>query len=339
MKYIENVVTLVLLILILTGCSSLMETTEEVPILEKAVADISVLVNDSIPLTMEYVEAYDANGDNMTLLVHAGDNYTVIGNVVIPVPNFIGDLYVPIQVKDETGRLSRIGTLTVSVLPELLEIQPLFLNAEWHYNDTFHTIDSFTTSRLHVTQQYTGSVTGVDEDIFIMQWSNADSLGLKFLQSNSSEGLHEIGTIAPNDTLVAQELKLKSPAVEGDTWAYSQYLYNVDIKGFVKAKGVDSMSCTSPLVYVEVPAGIFPCTEYEYSFPYTPQTTRSAGQSTPLPEGIILPPMSVTRADAEHIITVKLYYSTGVGYVQNMTYLDGQLVTRKVLTDYIVEEK
>ncbi len=149
----------------------------------------------------------------------------------------------------------------------------------------------------------------------------------------------QLGAISPYDTVITPQLKLKSPVLAGDTWAYSPYQYNGTIKEFVQSSSIDSMSCVDTLIYVEVPAGIFPCVEYEYSYPYTAKT-RSADINSDLElNGLWIPELTNTRAEATGVITVKLHYSRGVGYVQGITYFNGQIVTRKVLTNYTVEEK
>ncbi len=328
---------LLLCVLLLNACTGVINSEEEAPILTRTVTDLSVLKNQQVELTMEYVDAYDINGDDMTLIVSSGENYTLSGTTVIPDNNFVGDLHVPVQVKDNTGKLSNRRIIIISVLPDLREIQPLYVGAEWIFADTFFTIDSATTSRLEITEEFNTAVPGIIGESYVMRWRNADSLNLNFIYHSSDSGSIRVGGNSPSDTMSALGMKLKYPVNEGDSWSFSPMEYNIDNSNFFLDTDVTEMRCNDTCIYVTVPAGTFKCIEYEYSLPYTSTGSRSA-ESVILPDGnsVTIPRSS---RGAEYTITVKLYYALGVGYVQNLTYVGDTLVIRKALIDYTVVEK
>lgn len=341
MKYIKMCVytPLLLGVLLMSGCSELLDLIGNAPVITQVVTDLSIVKNEKVTLTMEFIEAYDANGDPMELLVHEGSNYTLLGTEVSPTLDFIGDLLVPVQVVDTTGKFSQIDTIIISVLPDIHEIQPLFTGATWTYSDTFHTIDSVATSHLEVTGLYGEVVPGISTEIYRMEWRNLDSLQLQYLYTSTAGGLIRVGALSPKSSYMVPQTKLQYPSITGSSWAFSPLRYKIGAGKFFADTDISEMRCTAEEVYVTVPAGLFKCVEYEYSFPYTPSFRSSTIEQINLPEGTLFLKEGNSRSDIGDIVTVKLYYAAGVGYVQNKTFYKGQLVTRKVLTDYTVVEQ
>lgn len=311
-------ITIIAVILILTSCSGLLNMDARPPVIVKTVPAFTIGMNDSLALNMRMVEAYDINEDAMSLVVLDGLNYSVAGLVVIPDSGFTGELSVEIKVKDETGLLSESGSILVTVLADSPSIQPLVVGSEWIFTDTFYTIDSVASSRLSVTGTYSGSVPGITGDIAELQWSNADSLNLTYRYHNSDSGAIRVGAESPTHSQEQPQLKLKYPVSAGETWEFSPLEYDTTAKRFFLDSRVTEMTCRDSSVYVTVPAGIFECVAYEYSYGYVP-----FGSSTP----------------SGDTVTVILYYSVGVGYVQNETFLNTTLVTKKVLVDFHIEER
>ena len=87
----------------LTSNQMVMEITvnsvNDAPVLT-AVSYIEMFEDESITLTLAYVTATDAEGDELSLVIANGDNYTVNGNTITPDADFHGTLNVPIAVSD-----------------------------------------------------------------------------------------------------------------------------------------------------------------------------------------------------------------------------------------------
>jgi hypothetical protein len=330
-----KIIVFVSALLALTSCSGLLNMEPQSPQILDVVTDIASEKDLPVPLSMELVEVYDINEDDMELVILPGENYTVVGLTVVPDSGFVGDLIVEIQVKDEGGLLSEVKIVIISILPGILEIQPIYTGAEWFFADTFFTIDSSTTSILRVTDDYINPVNGVIGGISILNWINADSLSLNYLYNSSDSGSVRVGGESPNDSFISPQLKLKYPVAVGDSWSFSPLKYSIADTLFYNDSRVSEIRCNSTSIYVTVPAGTFECVEYEYSYDYTPDESPASF------DGIILSSTSMrtSRATTSAKITVKLFYAVGVGYVQNLTYLDNTLVIKKVLTNYTVEEK
>jgi hypothetical protein len=76
----------------------------------------SPTTNEDVALTLSLsdVTASDIDGDNLTLVVGAGDNYTVEASTITPVANYNGTLSVPVYVTDGSAS-SAILNMTVTV--------------------------------------------------------------------------------------------------------------------------------------------------------------------------------------------------------------------------------
>lgn len=334
----KNIVKLLALTLLLVGCGTIIPT-DEPPIIGNTVTDISVGLGESITITLEHVDASDINGDQMTLIVLDGENYTVVNNVVTPDVGFTGDLLVYILVQDATGKSSTIKTIIISVLPDIEEIQPLFIGAKWAYNDSFFVLDSVRTSNLEVTELFGGTVSGILGEIYAMRWINLDSLGLSFLFHSTDTGLIQIGGHCVKDTLLGSQMSLKYPVLPNESWTYNSVEYSINAQKFFLDTSVTTMSCIAVDEYTTVPAGTFKCVVYSFSYPYVSKN-ESTGRSSEitLRSGERIPVANLERNQI-HTVTEQLYYAVGVGFVQNKTYLDDYLIGRKVLTSYVVEEK
>lgn len=338
-KNIKVMMFFSLLLLLCSGCSELLDLIGNAPVIARVVTDLSIVKNEKITLTMEYIEAYDANGDPMELVVLDGINYSLIGAQVTPLLDFVGDLKVPVQVMDTTGKYSEVDTIIISVLPDIIEIQPLFIGATWSYVDTFFTIDSVATSHLEVTGLYTDPVDFISSEIYSLQWRNLDSLQIQYLYTSTPTGLVRVGGVSPSDSYLVPQTKLKYPSIAGTSWAFSPLRYKEEAGRFFVDDAVSEMRCTKESVYVTVPAGLFKCIEYEYSFLYIPSKRSLGIERLILPEGEVVFKRSGCRSIADNMVTVKLYYAAGVGYVQEKVYYNGQVVSKKDLTQYTVVEQ
>jgi hypothetical protein len=331
-------IILLMITLLMVGCATIIPT-EEAPVILNAVTDISVGMDDSITITLEHVDVTDVNGDLMILFVLDGENYTVHNNVVVPDVGFAGDLFVNIIVQDVTGKSSKEETIIISVLPGIEEIQPLFIGAKWAYSDSFFVlgVDSVRTSQLEVTELYGETVEGITGEIYSMKWLNLDTLGLSFLFHSTDTGLIQIGGFSSKDTLIGSQMALKYPLGVDDTWTYNSVEYSINAQKFFFDTTVTAMSCIAVDEYVTVPAGTFKCVVYSFSYPYVLEGTPVATRGIKQLSGEVIPVRGMRSGT--NIVTEELYYATGIGYVQNKTFLNDRIVAKKVLTSYVVEEK
>lgn len=357
-KNIIGSVYIIVSLMILVGCTSTPTSSieQKAPKINSVVTDLSIKKNDSIEIAMEYFDAYDINGDDMSVVLSDGKNYSHHGNVVIPDLDYVGDLYVGCKIVDDGGLASNLETIIISVLPDIEELMPLYIGATWKYKDTFFmgTRDSVDSSTFEITESYNSviedTLLGLDSSnqIFIGKWNkfidnNGDTL--KYLYTNTEKGLWSIGGISSTDTLIYPSLKLQLQAVKNDAWEYSPLRYNADSDEFFKDTTVEETKCTNEKLYVTVPAGIFQCTEYTYSFYYDSTNTSGLRMFNSRnyqisEEGITISNSKIrTKTNTAPYITVKLYYAKGVGYIQNLTYRDGMLIQQKQLTSYTVNEQ
>lgn len=79
-----------------------------------AVTDKSINKGENITLTMDDVVATDVDGDDLSLVIAPGENYTVSGNTITPASGFTGTLSVGISVTD--------GELTSNVMVMSIEV-------------------------------------------------------------------------------------------------------------------------------------------------------------------------------------------------------------------------
>ncbi|KAF5076424.1 Bacterial Ig domain protein [anaerobic digester metagenome] len=82
-----------------------------------AVASKSIKEGETLTLTMDDVTASDADGDELSLVIANGNNYTVSGNTITPAEGFTGTLSVGISVTDgELTSNQMVMTVTVTAL-------------------------------------------------------------------------------------------------------------------------------------------------------------------------------------------------------------------------------
>ena len=303
-----------------SACSQIISGDAEAPVLERAVTDISVPKNGTITLTLEHVEAYDNNGDLLQILVFDGDNYSVSGSTVIPDSGFIGDLYVNVQVTDGV-LFSRTLVVIISVVTTV-EMFPLLEGAWWQYQDSIPGNDTVITSRLEVNGSVDTLIDDKSTKLFSVSWSDLDEHGVEYFMSTGDSGTIFHGGISPTDTLVNPQQLYYYPVKLGASWDYKPLKYNVSDKVFFQGSS-SKIVCTDTSTYVTVPAGVFRSVELtlNYKVKNNPET---AGSNAVEGDSIL--------------VTEKLYYSAGVGYVKNITLLGEKVVWLKELTSYNVIE-
>lgn len=316
MRYIHQIVLFCLLILI--GCVDY-DDANKAPVIEGVVADLSIVTGNTITLTLTQVKAYDEGGDKLTLIVGGGENYTVQGTTVVPTPGFIGDLTVPLSVSD--GELTS-GTvyIIISVIKEI-EMFPLLPGAWWQYRDSVLTEGTVLTSNMSVTGASTISIGLETIPAVHVEWSHLAEYGVTYLMGSTTRGTFFYGGYAPTDTVLEASLLYPYPVTVGQTWQSKIPEYNASDNAFEPLTPV-SAECTRELVYIEVPAGIFPC--YEYLFTYS----ASRGETV----------MRAKLPSRAGVVVEILYFSPGVGYVKGVITQGGYPVWVKELMDYHVVE-
>lgn len=316
MRYIQLIALLSLFIFV--GCVDY-ETANKAPVIEGAVADLSVVTGNTITLNLTEVEAYDEGGDKLTLIVGAGDGYTVQGTTIIPNPGFIGDLTVPLSVSD--GELSSATIyMIISVIKEI-EMFPLLPGAWWQYTDSVLAEGSTMTSTMSVVGEASITINAVPTTVVEVGWSHLSEYGVTYLMGTTTTGTYFYGAYAPEDTVLATSLMYPHPVSVGQSWQSTIPEYNASDMAFEPLTPA-AATCTKEIVYVHVPAGIFPC--YEYQFTYS----ASRGKT-------------LMRAKLPHragVVVETLYFSPGVGYVKGIITQNGQKVWVKELNSYHVVE-
>ena len=325
----------------MTGCSELLNVKNHAPVLSNAIAAISVAKNGSVEIELKHVEAYDANGDVMTLEVLDSENktYTRVGNVVSPLRDFVGTIWVLIRVTDSNGASSAVKKIAVNVFDvekgSEKQILPLTIGLKWDYLDSFHTLNKVDTSSLTVKSLYTGTVTGVKGPIFRLRWSGLSGIKgtndtVDYLFSNSDSGLIQVG--GASSTVVydySPMLFARYPVSAKSSWKYQNLEYNTEMQRFFLDTTMNSISCVIPETVVRVPAGVFLCVHYQYETKYLINKSEKRLISVPVSN----------RADTLVTLNVNLYYCPGVGYVKNETFIGATKVFTKVLNKNPFEEK
>lgn len=319
--------TVSLLLLFLSSCVKNAENSA--PLLIDVVEDISIEVNSSLTVTYEEIEGYDVDGDPLTITLQPGENYTISDVTITPAANFIGDLFVPVQLNDGE-KLSNSDTLIVSVVNEVV-LMPLYQGSWWEYRDSLYGEDSATISRLVLAESTTTiAIADSTVDAHILQWENLLDYGVEFLVGNEANGFYQYGARTEDTTILNPQIQHIYPHVLDSSWAFVQIQYNITDKQLYEAEPI-TFTCTDTVVYVTVPAGTFRCVEYTYSYFVETRGSLEKNQAFTLFSG---PHYSGKRA----VITEKLYFADGVGYVKNVAYNGDVLVDSKVLTSYHVEE-
>lgn len=318
-KIIGIYAVLILVSTFATGCSSVLSEDSQAPQITGVVTDLPVLKNSTIELTLEYVEMVENSGEKIQLIVDSGDNYGVSETTVIPDQDFVGDLKVPVYLKAKGGSVSETDTIIVSVVSKI-DIQPLLPNSEWHYEDMYPQQDSVGTSHLSVSQMYTGTQIQSSNPVYELQWMNFDSVDFSYLFEASDSGLVQWGGFSEFDTLVSKGVKLQYPTSTDEAWAFSPIDFNVNHERFAINSNISVIKTKAEEVYLKVSAGIFKTVHYQYSYTHTTEAT------TMYPQGVT------------DRVFVNLYYAPGVGFIANHTYFGTDLILKKELTHYSVEE-
>jgi len=168
--------------------------------------------------------------------------------------------------------------------------------------------------------------------IFDLKWTNLAEYGVVYSAYTDSTGMVLMGGVSPTDTLIDPQTLYHYPITKGEMWSSYSLNYNATDKVFYKGETA-SITCTDTLMYVEVPAGIFECVEMTMS--YSAARSRSvfddwSAFGTMIPQG--------SKSRASDAVVEKLYYSKAVGYVKNITTVNGSVVWIKELTDYSITE-
>lgn len=323
MKYLFKL-TCSLAILGLGACTTTLEVEDEVPVIENSVTDLSVEKDGSITLSLEHLSVKDKNGDELTLVVLEGENYTVSGTTVIPNEGFVGDLNVNVQATDGTSN-SETVIVIVSVV-NIVELMPFITGSEWVYRDSAIGSDTTLTSTMSIGAARTMEIGGVSQKVFNVSWSHLSEYEVNYLMSTNDSGVVMWGGNSPTDTLMDTQTLYKYPVALGDVWDYSSLKYSANDRRFFQPIA-SKMTCTDTALYVTVPAGSFK--SYEFSLNYKVAGNASvSGTGVATPEGV----------DSLDVVE-KMYYSVGVGYIKNVTTVDGAVVWNKELTSYGVVEK
>lgn len=324
------------IMLIIFGCSTVLEPDNVAPRLEKIITDISIPMNTSVTVTLKHIEAFDGNGDYMKVVCYTNENYTVSGAAVTPTKDFIGDLRVPVRISD--GRLlSNIDTIIISIVKDVA-LMPLFSGAWWEYDDTIPGESVVLFSRMDVWDSVAKIFDGVEISAYEVEWSHLSQYNLLYLMSNDSTGTILHGGYTPSDTVIAPQRLYRYPSKLNDSWNYTPLKYNTTDTMFVDTDKQTTITCTNTEMYITVPAGIFECIEltFEYEMPkFTTAPSRRISSST----GIKLDLFNQVRSNQDsYSVTEKVYYSAGVGMVKAVALIDGVVQWKKVLTDYSVIE-
>ncbi len=330
------------LILALLGCSKEDETGAAIvaepvaPVLVQTVTGVTIPVNTSFTIATAHVEAHDDNGDALTVIAYAGENYTVVGATITPTLDFLGDLRVPVQVSDGI-LLSRIDTLTISVVSDLA-MTPLFEGAWWQYDDTISGSET-QTSRMDVYELSILTMAGAEISAHKVQWSDYAKYGVYYLMSSDPTGTTLHGGYSASDTLISPQQLHRFPVTLNESWSYQALRYNATDSAFIREPAsTNVMTCTNTAIAITVPAGVFNCIELTYSYPMTLRSARSESSVIDLFAGTESVVNQVVNSRAVVSVTEKFYYSVGVGMVQHTTMVGESLVWKKVLTDFSVVE-
>lgn len=312
-----------LLLTLLISCSvDITEGVNTPPEFIAVIGKLSIVRDSSLLLSLDIIEAYDANGDHFSLIIHeTPGNYTVTGNRITPNPGYIGELQVPVQLFD--GELySEVRTVTISVV-ERKSIFPLETGNSWSYRDYSPGENNVILSNLEVFEQVSYAPESANEEVYRVQWTNTDELNMSWLMYNGDQGTFLHGGVSPTDTFFTSQL-YAYPVKSGSSWPFAPLKYSATDGRFFEGAPT-TMSCSNSTVYITVPAGSFRCIEYTYSY-YAGSSLRNFENSAFFPERFI--------RGSDLLVTEKLYYAEGVGYIQKRTLINSKTVWVKELTAY-----
>lgn len=317
------------LLCLLAACSE--EHQNQAPVLVKTLSGISIQSNSSFLLSFKYVEAYDEDGDDLSLVIFppAGEvNYTVEGLRVTPSAGFVGTISLPVAVTDGE-EFSKTETITLSVVATM-ELLPLETGSWWEYSDSLFGSDSSMISKMVVGSSVDTVINGENITIYDVIWSDIyEEYGAVYRLSNSSSGMILHSAYSPADTIEASVYVYPSNLSLGDSWVYRELRYDAsDEEFFLDSSSL--MICSDTSVFITVPAGTFECVELTVK---SLVSARSGEVSFPIPNRYDFLTASVRSGE----ITEKLYYAGGLGYILNTVEQDGELIWKKALSSYSVK--
>lgn len=326
-----RIIMMLAMALLLSNCAKEISggAGNRAPVLVRLITDVSTIVNTPVSISLRNVECYDDDGDQLSIVLDTGADYSVLGAEVVPAPDFVGDLYVQVRVYDGTD-YSNTKIMVVSVV-NAVELFPLISGSWWEYRDSVPTADSALHSRLEVSDSRDTVINAKSIPIRRLSWSNLAEYGVSYEAYTDSLGTVLLAGMAPSDTAVKSQRLIRYPLTLGDNWQYQAMSYNATDSVFFFGDTA-SITCTDTLVYVTVPAGIFACVEMTLSY--------TAAQSAPLSKSTLAKIHTALggSAAASGTVVEKLYYSPGVGYVKNTVSVNGVSTWIKELTGYKVEE-
>lgn len=311
-----------LMISTFSSCSTTVTNDQTAPVLDIAITDLSIRRDSTLKLTLEYVEAYDTNGDNLTLIVHEAENYTVEGTSITPTLGFIGDLFVPVQVSDG-DLLSDTKIIIISVV-SVVELFPFLDGAWWKYRDSVYNSDTVAYSEMSLGNSEDKVVDGEYLTIYNVTWSHLAEYNIVYHMSSNNEGTILHGAISPWSEINDPQQLYHYPLTQNESWEYRTLQYNISTGEFIQGEANDIV-CTDTSIYVTVPAGTFKA--FELTLKYTLDNSESITST------------GIVSSGADNVnVTEKLYYSVGVGYIKNITMFEDEVVWVKELMDYNVIE-
>lgn len=328
-KFLFGVLTVCLLI-VLGGCADLLNKKNGAPHILKVVSSVFIGKNSSVTLSLEFMEAYDMDGDPVSLIVYEGEHYTLLGSEVTPLLNYVGELKVPIQLQDSTGLYSPVDTLIINVTEEeIVSILPLRHGTLWDYTDTFFVLDSVGSSTLLCQRCTLPDSIETIANLYSLSWERSSGPVISYLYENRPLGLYQVGALSAVDTLLSGQYKLRYPALIDESWEYRPIQAKVKSGFLYQDSSAVDIYVVSDLTYVAVPAGVFQCTQYEYRYTRTGQLERNS-----IPEDIHVSDFRSTACRNGEIVRVVLSYAPGIGCVQSETYIDDNLIVKKSLRSY-----
>ncbi len=302
----------------LVGCSSRDENENpgnSTPSVTERMVFLTIEKNSSLTLTTEHILASDIEGDALTLIVTGDENCSVLGTTVTPILDYVGELYLKLAVTDGNS-LSDEVLMKITVLDEKT-LYPLESGLWWDYSD--ENGSDITTSRATM-----GEVILVDGIAYSqLTWSTMADLNVSFLLSSDETGVSVAGGISPADTMISPVFFVPNSAELSETWSYSPIEY-VKTDGAFRLSDAVTISCIATDSTLALPAGVFSCAAYQYS--YSEISSRSAISGMRV--------YSPLRASVETTYTETLFFASNIGLVKAETATSEGVVYRKELTDW-----
>lgn len=147
-------------------------------------------MNTTLSLNLSIVSASDPEQDALSIVAGAGANYSVSNGIVTPDFNFIGTLYVPIQVTDGKN-VSNTMTMQIEVTPitSLDEIQPFkMVNGNLYFEPSVFVQE---VSIISVNGQLIKSIKAIDNVVYIQELKLSKGVYFINLKTNSSNAFYK----------------------------------------------------------------------------------------------------------------------------------------------------